>query len=60
MTPDYWTRPIRTSRDGYDYGNTRLGETDCGLRTWGRALGTAVLCAGLVVAVVLAGLAVGL
>ena len=31
-----------------------------GLRTWGRALGTAVLCAGLVVAVVLAGLAAGL
>ena len=55
MTPDYWTRPIRTSRDSYDYGNTRLGET--GLRTWGRALGTAVLCAGLVVAVAWAGLA---
>lgn len=56
---DYWTRPIRTSRDGYDYGNTRLGETDS-LRIWGRALGTAVLCAGLVVAVVLAGLGLGL
>ena len=59
MTPDYWTRPIRTSRDGYDYGNTRLGETDRWLRTWGRALGTAVLCAGLFGLVVLAGLAVG-
>ena len=24
--PDYWSKPIRTSRDGSDYGNTRLGE----------------------------------
>lgn len=26
--PDYWQKPIRTSRDGSTYGNTRLGEPD--------------------------------
>ena len=70
MTPQYrssqpahWDSPrphTDASQRFHAYGPIVPMQPDCGLRTWVRALGIAVLCAGLVVAVVLAGVELGL